>query len=1319
MSKIKILLNGFSIEEAHANYIKTTGNYNFFPTLTITGSPACINSAISIACYSKPNREVLIASKFVWSRTQSSRSETLQIASNYYQCSPKDRYFYIECIISPVEEGFDGECKVIYGPLGLDTETETEFQLAKKEDRYRINAEGYFESAKNKVSMVELRSNILKALDHNLNKIGEVAIEPKTLVVSSQNDPKNIKVFNLGEPEISIQASTVLQRDVLMLLLEHKKNKSNELTNILPMSFTENFDGSQARSKWPHFKEQSDDIAMKKSSNVFSSIAGRDPYRKVFTDNLNSVPSRKDMNWPSVKESAFNLKDSRNDMANQVNQDPFSGLDDHIRLHRSTDSFVSGNLGNEANNQAKNISFNPLQQKINLNQESDELKAKHKSVMQSFEASPLANQSNPRLNRQVERSLTDAPMKSGQNITQSNIGDRQSKKSQAVSRMIKETKLDSVMKQYLDKFDENPKERASQISAKNDVRRVETATFESQDRRVTPNFKHSKTVNPLQNPTTAVEPNPTTAQPPNFFDNTFPKAKSEIGDGKASVISFQQNKDQASFVKAKTIRDKFNNLDTIKTEGDIDKSPLGVSNAKPEDIYSKLDEAFYADYIKMREAYESEKSKLQNQNAQLKTYNKSLLREVEFLQSERVRIESEAEVELNDKELQLLEEQTRLREKMKEMKRFNEYIEAEFSQKNQLYEETSSKLFELENSNFELKYSNKQKDDTIERIGEENLILQKKIEYFETEMAKLQDELMSAEERIRRNNMSLLQLEITQKTCRELKEEKELLKSLIDDQRNEAEKNELLIQNLYQNLDGKANEIERLNEGLMELKEKMLAKDREIEIKLKINNDQKVRNTLQGQIDELMRRCDEFERENGQLRQSNDLIEDENYRLRQHVQELRDQLNNQVEFGRLVEHEKDKIINEESDSLKKEIRRLIDENRSQQKDLEHFQKEAERLRRAKEDLEFTNESNFTKINALQNQIKDLLKVNPRSNANGNKDSQNTGPTSPTIRDNRSEPSNLEEANKKLRLKVATLISELHNERKKRKEAEGLDPDAVSQSLHSRTYRADPLNESRNINEKLKQLQRDYVEMIKENEKLRNDVYHLREEKMTMIEKFGQRKSVSGDMLGQEELVQLLNTKDDDNRNGKGMPDFQRLQSGFEAIPDFNKKSQRTNKDHFHDDEDKDKIIQNLEAKVSELQNKLLDSHFGVDQNGDEFDQKDNFAKTKPFFGKSIGKQADDSAEIAKAKSILAELLARYNEKPLDKFKGLTFDQLLEELKSAMGEVDHLKVEFLHNNKYVEEANILIAKYELQKKELASRIEDLEEEKEMLLENFNR
>jgi hypothetical protein len=1322
MNKIQIILNNHAIEEAHANYIKTSGSFNYYPTVTITGSASCINSAISVACHSKINREVLIAAKFTWSRTQSNRSEPVQNSSNYYHCCPKDRNYYIECVITPVEEGFDGECKIVYGPMSLDTQTETQFQLAKKEERYRVTAEGFYENSKNALRMIELTSNTLRALDHNLKPIGEIEVGSKTFIIPAQNDPTKLKIFNAGGPEISLQTQNILQRDVIMLLLEHKKNKTNELTNILPLSFNDgnSFEGAQSIPKWQKIPNKSPSRDEKQSSNVFSNIQQVDRHRKVFTDNIDFDLNKKSSNWPSMKESAFNFNDNNMGRHNENTQRQVQTYDD-IKLQHSNDSYVSGQLPSKGNkNMTKSNQKNPLHQKFTFQSDHgvhDEKQSLFRNNLESVNLSPVSKKEAAKL----KRFPTETPWKSEVPLNDQKASNIRDNKAKAVGNLIKETKLEEVMKQYLENNSNFPPEADRLAKYPPETKSMNSEFFKNEDNKDV--YISRLNTQPPNNQTSVVDDN----RLPNFnkgqqqSNNTYKKARSELNDLKNSMISFQPPKDQLSFNKAKTIRNQLNNIELI-TEGDLQKNTSAIGSKKNEgDIYARIDDAIYTDYQKLKETYETEKAKMSNEVSKLKIANKSLLREVEYLQGERVRIEDEAQVELNDKELQLLEEQTRLRETIKSMKKYIEQIENDFSIKSQIHESTSTKIFELENQNFEMRFSNNQKEEIIEKMDEQNIFLNKKIEYTEDQLSKTKDDLSSAEEKVRKSNMSLLQLEITQRTCKELKEENEQFRSLFDDHRVEADKNDLLIQNLYGNLNEKEEEIHRLSEAVLELKEKILSKERETEIKLKINNDQKAKRALQDQYEDLLKNYENAERENYHLKDNHDLAEEENTRLRNTIKELRDQVSKKDTFGRLVEQEKDRLLNDECDSLRRELKRIDEENSVLVKDLDYYKNEIAILKRTKEDLQYSNEANLDKIFILQTQIEQRAKMESSTKpALTSSYPNNTNPVTKSDLKETGDQPNLEETNKRLRLKVATLISELRNERIKRKEAEiGVyRSNEQSQDFHSQTYRADTLNESRNMNDKLAQLQKDYVISIQENEKLRNDLYNVREEKFAIIEKYGQRKSMSIDNMGQEEFMQLLTPNEEDHKNKKAkevrkLNDFD--PRALESVQDFYKRIGKSNTNDFND-EDKDKVIRHLEAKVNELQNKLLDTHFGLDQAPNHIEAKGGlFEKTKTL----LSKQAEITIDYDKIKSILVSLIAKFNEKPSERYESMSLDRLLEELKSVMGEVDGLKVEYLHMNKFVDEANQMIGKYELQKKELASRIEELMEEKEILLESLQK
>ena len=65
--------------------IKIKGNFNFFVNVESKGDFLTTSSNISISCFTRNNRKIIIASKFKWKRMDiSSYDEIIPISTNYY-----------------------------------------------------------------------------------------------------------------------------------------------------------------------------------------------------------------------------------------------------------------------------------------------------------------------------------------------------------------------------------------------------------------------------------------------------------------------------------------------------------------------------------------------------------------------------------------------------------------------------------------------------------------------------------------------------------------------------------------------------------------------------------------------------------------------------------------------------------------------------------------------------------------------------------------------------------------------------------------------------------------------------------------------------------------------------------------------------------------------------------------------------------------------------------------------------------------------------------------------------------------------------------
>ena len=287
MSRIKILENDREIPLSSAFYLKTTGTFNFFLTIDIRGNPRSTGSSLMIFAYSKPDRTNIIATEFAYRRIKNSQTEKINNRSNCFRCGVKDIQSYIEVILRPIEEDYQGEIKVVYGPIELDNMTKDKYIRAKSDPFFQIECHG---KADNKIDFTLLcfEKDFIIAKDSNLKEIKKIKIVPEMMVVSNSVYPQKLKILLPAlNSELAVEFDQVRDKDVALLLLEHKKKmvaegKSNLLRN----------------PKLPdHFR-------IEKTSNnhlMLGKDMGKNSFNETFMENIHSL---NDMIKESTKEKS-------------------------------------------------------------------------------------------------------------------------------------------------------------------------------------------------------------------------------------------------------------------------------------------------------------------------------------------------------------------------------------------------------------------------------------------------------------------------------------------------------------------------------------------------------------------------------------------------------------------------------------------------------------------------------------------------------------------------------------------------------------------------------------------------------------------------------------------------------------------------------------------------------------------------------------------------------------------------------------------------------------------------------------------------------
>ena len=1337
MNNIKILVNGRPASEDYALYINATGDYNYHLTIDIKGNPGTSNSSLIIYSYSKPARNVVIANNYQWFRKDKTTKNKIQNASNFYQCSTKDVGYHIACHITPVEEGYYGECKLIYGQIVLDPETETRFNKAKRENELRMQVEATANSGKLGFNMVDIKNGSINCLNHNLQKVYEMQITKSTNIVQAPNEPLKLKVFNNTENEINIKVSNITEKEVLMLFVEHVKatvgegqtknmigsniNKANNLDNQSNNSINsiKNFFEDKRRAENPL---KTSPFGLKGANEKASDKSQSLQYNRNHT-------IRNEIQVSANYEPSKTISEMDNILADYLNQpDPMKNKEQKAIRGNQTDKVSDKNFfetsfphKNEIQNEAPlnnpkitngtgNIAVNRYGQPpqhtntISRPTSSQMLNEEHKSNYQRNAYLPLnpapMNKNFNNIDKIAEKFATsNLPTKpiyiSQRNVTPNNSG--------PISRDTKQPN------NYLNS---NSRPQSSNVNQGNKglIERQYAVNMRQSHQRGSINQNFVGNQNPANGERTV------------SFKQVPDDQRGLSSNMRPSIYNeFMVGKNSESFMieEGKSV-DIYN----PQTNKDMNALELALQKQRmKEEMLTKTNE-------NGEEAFKQERAKLKKEIDRLKAANQSLLREIEFMQNEKRRMDDEESMVRNEKEVLLQQQLSKLNEKYMSVKKELTDLKAIFDQKDSLVQSTKESVFNLENSNFELKLENRKKNEMIEELKESNLYLTKKIDVIESEIKDKENLLMDKNDlQYKLDALKNDKFVLLDKLQSEDIEKKDL-ELIIDNLKASILQHDSLIQNLKQTIEDKNKKELTLRNELDDMAEKVLTFQRELEIKNSKLQAQGKKAVYESKYEDLHRKFSALEIELERVKEINEMINNENKRLVQELEEKRDEIEHQTKYKdvfiseklKLLEYEKTQLENK-NEKLKDTVDELYGEKNSLSHKIDIMEKEKQRMASENEELLKKLDDLMDNAGCFENKyMQDLKELQNMETINNQRQKQ------------------LETENKNLKLKIEELFNgkeylikennELNakirtlDERLAAKQTEMLKMSTGEQ--HTNTTEM-----MMKYKRKIAELQEDYQFLQEENAKLRDDIYNLREEKLQILESkeselnsYNRLKdryaNLEDQMKAKETRIKDLeeklkyNNKENESKAKNGDEHYE--------------KSMKSN--HAPNDR-RDLIINELQEELVMVKCELLrikeknkdlqkSKELLSSQNIDagtshikKFDQMDDLQSALH----RLDEEDDNNAEIENIKYKLISIVGEYKPELRNKAKSITVYAIIEHLRELLSDMKHKSEEIEHMEKYIEEANKMILDYEQEKKEKDAQIEDLLEAKEVLLNNI--
>jgi hypothetical protein len=161
---VQVLENG-TLQRKIPSYVTIKGEIDYFVTMEINRIASTTNSSVSLAAFSKSDRNIAIAVKYQWSRHSPKGLMVIPGTSNTYQCSPRDLGQTIEVKIVPFEEGFNGACGITYGPVCLEDSTEDHLKKTLDREYFETTCRGKSLKSGKKYSRVKVDTYEIQLFD--------------------------------------------------------------------------------------------------------------------------------------------------------------------------------------------------------------------------------------------------------------------------------------------------------------------------------------------------------------------------------------------------------------------------------------------------------------------------------------------------------------------------------------------------------------------------------------------------------------------------------------------------------------------------------------------------------------------------------------------------------------------------------------------------------------------------------------------------------------------------------------------------------------------------------------------------------------------------------------------------------------------------------------------------------------------------------------------------------------------------------------------------------------------------------------------------
>lgn len=669
---------------------------------------------------------------------------------------------------------------------------------------------------------------------------------------------------------------------------------------------------------------------------------------------------------------------------------------------------------------------------------------------------------------------------------------------------------------------------------------------------------------------------------------------------------------------------------------------------------------------------QKENHALLSENQKIKIANQSLIKDADYLKRERQKLENQISEQNDEKDTVYRQQIMDLNKSLIALNLQNKALSEKATESVNASKATREINFELENGNYELQKKITSFESQVHQLKSDNEFHSKNERNLSEIILKLRNDLSETEENryLWENKAKQIssqfdeissfqnELEVSKKKLEFLQksnfESETMIKKLTEElytKEKELETETLKTEHIESDMDKLQNEVRKLRKILDETKsctvdlltfENLQSKSMSLEHELSntvtiLNETRKTESEIREDYNQLRRKY-QAEIENNQKNQFNMKNE------------------TQLQLVRLQERngnleEQNRVFQIEVNSTNQNLEAMKTEKNS-------FLKIKLGLETKITGLEKSAQSSAEKINLLNKQLQDLNLMN-RMDSNYGQDS-------------RLKTNELKEENSKLKRELLELKSKLiiaNSENKKTLNESNFRLKSVLSANESLNdgFRQ---NIHQDCKKKIRELQNDYITLQTENSKLRDDVYHLREEKIMMLDRSMRSESTRNVNTNEEKEDEL----------------FDKYKALIEKAEKLKNRLVKKgfNTDNFADFETIKKISQG-----SFMKSQNRDGHtFPSDS----------------FFKQTIESGPDNQLTLEFCKKEIAALIIRWNGSARQ-LEGKNLRELIRMLRELFDEMMKKLEENKNLNMCIEEANKMISKLECDKKILIEELRD--------------